>query len=92
MDIEKDAKLLKAKATTDVKKLAGAIAHELYDKEKVTIRAIGLQSVNQTVKAIAIANSFVAQKNFGISTFIGFSTVKTADKDTTALVFECSRK
>lgn len=66
--------------------LAAAISHAVYDGKKTTLRAIGAGAVNQAVKAIAIAQSYVGQRGLVLSCRPGFATVKMKDGDVSAIV------
>ena len=50
--------------TTQVKSLAGAIAHRAREGQPPVLTALGPLSVNQAVKAIAIANDYVQEDGF----------------------------
>jgi stage V sporulation protein SpoVS len=50
--------------TTQVKSLAGAIAHKAREGQPPVLTALGPLSVNQAVKAIAIANDYVQDDGF----------------------------
>lgn len=78
---------MKAAKTTNAKSLGSAIAHELIklaaskaESKTIKVRAIGVQAVNQAVKAIAIANGFVGQQGMRIKAYIGFINVDVQDR------------
>lgn len=75
------------KGSTDTTALAATVAHKIYDGEKVVLRAIGAAAVNQTVKAIAIAQSYVGARGIIISMRPGFADVEMPDGTVTAIVF-----
>lgn len=54
----------KVKASADPLKLGSAIAHTISGGSNVVLKAIGAGAVNQSMKAIPIAKSFVA--SYGI--------------------------
>lgn len=54
----------KVKATADPLKLGSAIAHTISGGQNVVLKAIGAGAVNQAMKSIPIAKSFVA--SYGI--------------------------
>lgn len=62
--MKKSAKTEKMKVAANSKpnKVAGAIARALRDNASVELYAVGASAVNQAVKAVAIATSFVAEK------------------------------
>lgn len=51
---------LKVSATSNPPSIAGAIAGVIRDHGKTDIQAIGAASINQAVKAIAIARGYLA--------------------------------
>lgn len=72
--------ILRVSSSSSAAKLASAISHAVYDGQRVTLRAIGAGAVNQSVKAIAIAQSFVGMRGLVLSTRHGFDTVTMPDK------------
>lgn len=52
----------KVAGTSDVRGVAGAIAHNVRDGSAPTLMAMGPRSVNQAVKAIAVARSYLAEE------------------------------
>ena len=59
--------LLRVTSNANVHKLAGAIAHSIRSHGAVDVQAIGANAVNQSVKAIAVAQSFLAEEGADIS-------------------------
>ena len=51
--------LLKVKTTSNPNAVAGAIANILKSQKKLKVQAIGAGSINQTVKALAIARGLL---------------------------------
>lgn len=52
--------ILKISSKSNPNSVAGAIAGGLQENKRVELQAIGAGAVNQSMKAIAIARSFVA--------------------------------
>jgi stage V sporulation protein S len=77
---EDDDKVLRVSASSNANSLASAISHAVYDGQEVVLRAIGAGAVNQAVKAIAIARSFVAPRSIDLHCIPGFATVEMPDK------------
>jgi stage V sporulation protein S len=71
--------ILRVKSSSSAASLASAISHAVYDGKRVTLRAIGAGAVNQAVKAIAIANSFVAPRGIVLDCRPGFTSVVMPD-------------
>lgn len=81
--------VLKVKSSSSASNLAAAIANNVYDKREVTLRAIGAAAVNQSMKAIAIAQSFVGPRGNVLSCRPGFTTVTMGDgEEISALTFK----
>lgn len=59
--------LLRASNNSHVHKLAGAIAHSIRSHGAVDVQAIGAGAVNQSVKAIAVAHTFLTAEGASIS-------------------------
>lgn len=80
---------LRVAARTPTAELASAISHAVYDGKKITLRAIGAGAVNQAVKALIIAQGYVAQRGLALVNRPGFVSVKLEDGDSehTAIVF-----
>lgn len=90
--LQTSEKILKASGSTNAKKLASAISNELYSNDTVIIRAIGLQAINQTVKAIAIANRYTGAKGFMVPVSIAFENIMgTQEKEISAIRFTCRK-
>lgn len=84
-----DEAVLRVKASSSASSLASAISHAVYDSKKVTLRAIGAGAVNQAVKAIAIAQSFVGPRGIVLYCRPGFTTVTMKDNENiSAMVFK----
>ena len=81
------SKVLRVKGSTSSISLASTIAHSVYNSEPVTIRAIGAAAVNQSMKAVAIAQSYVGAKGLRLLVIPGFADVEMDDGVVTALTF-----
>jgi stage V sporulation protein S len=79
MDTPRQDEVLKVAASSPPGTLASAIAHAVYDNKPVTLRAVGAGAVNQAVKAIAIAQSYVAPRGIVLSCRPGFAEVTMPD-------------
>lgn len=87
MVTEDNTALLRVRASSDATRLASAISHALYDGKEVALRAIGAGAVNQSVKALAIAQSYVGPKGLSLTCRPGFVTVQMDDGEVTAILF-----
>lgn len=90
MGTQKDEeRVLRVKNTSSANSLASAISYGIYDGNEVLLRAIGAGAVNQAVKAIAIARSFVAARAIDLHCIPGFDTVPGRDGEPiSAIVFK----
>ena len=82
-----DTKILRVKGGTSPVSLASVVAHSVYAGEPVILRAIGPGPVNQAIKAIIIAQSYVGAKGHRLSVIPGFADVEMDDATVTAIVF-----
>lgn len=80
--------LLRVKSSSSAAKLAAAIANNVYDNREVTLRAIGAAAVNQSMKAVAIAQSYVGPRGRILSCRPGFTTVVMDDGEISAMTFK----
>lgn len=60
--VDKEGRSLKVSSNTDAKSLAGAIASCTREGSRVELTAIGAGSINQAIKAIAIARQYVEEE------------------------------
>jgi stage V sporulation protein S len=86
--METNEVLLKVKSASSASNLAAAIANNVYANKDITLRAVGASAVNQSMKAIAIAQSFVGPRGMVLSCRPGFTTVEMADGEISALTFK----
>ena len=81
---------LRVSAGSNPQSVASAIAHALYDKREVRLRAVGAGAVNQAVKALAIARGYVAPRGLDLTCKPGFTTIESRDGEISAIVFVIS--
>ena len=79
---------LKVSSTSDPGAAAGAVANVVREKGQVEIQVIGPRAVNQAVKAIAIARSYVAASGVDLFFTPSFASVHIEDQEKTALHFD----
>lgn len=80
--------VLKVKSGSSAPSLAAAISHGVYDGKRVVLRAVGAGAVNQAVKALAIAQSYVGPRGVVLSNRPGFVTVQMPDREVSAIIFK----
>jgi len=78
---------LRVSASSNPQSVASAIAHAIYDKHEVKLRAVGAGAVNQAVKAIAISRGYVAPRGMDLTCKPGFTTIESRDGEISAIVF-----
>lgn len=84
MEAEED--VLRVSGGTSAHDLAAAISHAVYDSRRPVLRAIGAGAVNQAVKAVAIAQSFVGSRGLILSIRPGFAEVVMQNGETTTAI------
>jgi stage V sporulation protein S len=84
--VEQVETVLRVSGGTSAQDLASAISHAVYDSKKPVLRAIGAGAVNQAVKGVAIAQSYVGSRGLVLSVRPGFAEVKMGDGTTTTAI------
>lgn len=82
-----EEKILRVKGSSSATALASAISYGVYDGRTIILRAIGAAAVNQAVKAVAIAQSYIGARGLTLSMRPGFTDVNMPDGVVTAMVF-----
>jgi stage V sporulation protein S len=78
--------ILKVSAKTNPKSAAGAIASVVRDgSDKIEVTVIGAASLNQLVKAVAIARGYVTPTGKDLALVPSFTEVDVAGQERTAL-------
>ena len=77
--------ILKVSSKSDPNKVAGALANVLREKKNVEIEVIGAGSLNQAIKAIAIARGFVAPSGKNLVCIPAFSLITIDNEERTAI-------
>ncbi len=67
--------------------MAGAIAGVFRENKRVEVQAIGASAINQAVKAMALAKSYLAEDGYTIVMIPEFVDVEIDDKVRTAIKF-----
>ena len=80
---------LRVNNSTTPNKLAGSIAKNIQEGKDVEITAVGAGAVNQTVKGLAIARTFVAGAGKDLLFAVGFLDVIIEEQKKTAMRFFC---
>lgn len=77
--------VLKVSSKSKPNSVAGALANAFRDKPTVEIQAVGAGSLNQAVKAIAIARGYVAPTGKDLICIPAFSEVMIDGEERTAI-------
>ena len=83
--------LLKVSAKSNPNMVAGAIAGITRENKTVEMQAIGAGSVNQAIKAIAVARAFLEEDAIQIACIPAFSEITVGDETRTAIKFTIVR-
>lgn len=83
---------LKAKSTTEPKKLAAAIAGVIKTEGTVEIIGIGASAVNQIVKSIIVASSYLIPIGINLASKMSFDKVELGEDSRTAIKFTVETK
>jgi stage V sporulation protein S len=84
--------ILKVGATSAPPALAGAIAGEIRQHDRVEIQAIGAAAINQAVKAIAISRGFVAASGIDLVCIPSFMVVEINGEERTGIRLVVERR
>jgi stage V sporulation protein S len=84
--------IMRVSGSSKTSKVAGAIAGVLREEGNVVLQAIGASAVNQTVKAIALARSYLQEESIEINFIPEFVDVEIDDSVRTAIKFSVERR
>lgn len=79
--------IIKVKGTSRTSAVAGAIAGVVREHNRAEVQAIGASAVNQAVKALALAKSYLVQDGIDIIFVPEFVDVEIEEKIRTAIRF-----
>lgn len=79
--------VIKVKGTSRTSAVAGAIAGVIREHKHAEVQAIGASAVNQAVKAMALARSYLAEDGIAVVFMPEFVDVEIDDKIRTAIRF-----
>ncbi len=79
--------IIKVKGTSRTSAVAGAIAGVIREHNRAEVQAIGASAVNQAVKALALAKSYLVQDGIDIIFIPEFVDVEIEEKIRTAIRF-----
>ena len=84
--------ILKVSSKSNPSKVAGAIANIYREKKELEIQTIGAGSLNQAIKAVAIARGFLAPSGEDIVLVPAFNEVIINGENKTALKLLIEKK
>ncbi len=79
--------IIKVSGRSRTSAVAGAIAGVFRENQYVEVQAIGASAINQAVKAMALARSYLAEDGYNICFMPEFVDVEIEDKVRTAIKF-----
>ena len=77
--------VLKVSSKSNPNSVAGALANAFREKQTVEIQAVGAGSLNQAIKAIAIARGYVAPTGKDLICIPAFSDIMIDGEERTAI-------
>lgn len=77
--------VLKVSSKSKPNSVAGALANAFRDKQSIEIQAVGAGSLNQAIKAIAIARGYVAPTGKDLICVPAFSDIVIDGEERTAI-------
>lgn len=85
--LQNDDYLIRVSASSRATAVAGAIAGMMRERNHAEVQAIGAGAVNQAVKALAIARSYLEQDQIDITFWPYFVDVEIEGSERTAMRF-----
>ena len=77
--------ILKVSSKSNPSKVAGAIANIYRENKKVEIQTVGAGSLNQAIKAIAMARGFIATSGDNLVVIPAFNDININGEEKTAI-------
>ena len=84
--------IIKVKGTSRTSAVAGAIAGVFREHHRAEVQAIGASAVNQAVKALALAKSYLVQDGIDVVFIPEFVDVEIEEKVRTAIKFNVEQR
>lgn len=82
---------VRVSATSQATKVAGAIAGILREEPSLEVQAIGAQAVNQAVKALAVARSYLLDDGWDLHAQPSFVTIDSDGQPRSAMILAVHR-
>lgn len=84
--------VLKVSAKSNPNSVAGALAAVLRERESVELQAVGAAAINQAVKAVAIARSYLAASAIDLTCVPSFIDVQIEGNERTGISLAIERR
>lgn len=94
MSVEHESALgaLKVSAKSNPNAVAGALAAVIRERESAEIQAVGAGAINQAIKAVAIARSYLKDSHFDVICVPSFITVAISENERTGISLAIERR
>lgn len=86
------ASVLKVSAKSNPNAVAGALAAVLRERESVQMQAVGAGAINQAVKAVAIARSYLKSSDMDLVCVPSFIEVEINGNERTGICLDITRR
>lgn len=83
---------LKVSAKSNPNSVAGALAAVLREHETAEVQAVGAGAINQAIKAVAIARSYLKSAKLDVVCAPSFVLVAIDESERTAISLQCERR
>jgi stage V sporulation protein S len=84
--------IIKVSGTSRTSAVAGAIAGVVRENKKAEVQAIGASAINQAVKAMALARTYLSNDGYNIIVIPEFVDVQIEDMVRTAIKFSVEQR
>lgn len=83
--------ILKVSAKSNPNSVAGALAAALRERETAELQAVGAGAINQAIKAVAIARTYLKSSNMGLVCVPSFIGVEISGNERTGISLAVTR-
>lgn len=83
---------LKVSAKSNPNAVAGALAAVMRERDHAELQAVGAGAINQAIKAVAIARSYLKGSDIDVVCSPSFITVEISDKERTGISLSIERR
>ena len=83
---------LKVSAKSNPNAVAGALAAVIRERESAEIQAVGAGAINQAIKAVAIARSYLKDSGLDVICVPSFITVAISENERTGISLAIERR